>query len=101
MTPPPIHANIVEPNGDYWPTKLHAIPRPGDLIKLTSLIDLRKDLLSLHHFEVIKVMHEVTDSDPDAPDGRETAAQSVVVFVKPAESKLFEGNIAPSSGTRN
>lgn len=86
---PPIFANICEIDGPYFPVKLYAVPHVGELIDLTSLIDLiaqRPD--SRHFYEVVQVRHELHDVPQDDPR-YEKGNHSVSVFVKRSNSSYF------------
>lgn len=90
MSELPIEANICETdNGAYYPVKLHAIPRVGELIDLFSLIDQAASHPPAKHYEVVQVVHkmcDVSDKVPSSKDGH----HFVRVFVKPSQSKFFE-----------
>jgi hypothetical protein len=80
MEYPLIHANIFfQQNKPYYQVKLHAVPRIGEHIELTSL----KDIETGHSrgpisSEVIKVIHKLHDLTDKFPNG----VHEVEIYVK-------------------
>ncbi len=97
----PIEANICEIGGAYYPVKLHAVPRVGELINLFSFIDQRDDFPPNKNYEVVQVIHELHDAHPKIKQSKD-GCHCVTVFVKPSKSKFFkQSDPLPSSSARN
>ncbi len=76
--------------GAYYQVRFSWLPRVGDLIDLTSFVDIaEKRPTSRYGYEVVKVihhMHDVSDKIKQATEGH----HSVSVVVKPSSDKLLE-----------
>jgi hypothetical protein len=89
MSKPPIEVNICEIDGAYYPVRLYAVPRVGELIDLYSLIDQSTNHPPVKHYEVVQVVHkmyDVSEKISHAKDGH----HFVSVYVKPSDSEFFE-----------
>ncbi len=87
MSESQINGNIAEIDGAHYPVKLQWVPKVGELIKLTSFIDVASKDEPVHTYEVVAVRHDmydVTDKLPGASDGH----HFVSVFVKPSGNSL-------------
>src|SRR5258708_7281212 len=98
MSKPEIEAQIVEiPEGteltSYFNVTLHAVPRPGELIHLYSLVDEAAKKQTDYYYEVVQVRHKLYDVPENvAPDSRQSfvaGTHLVTVFVKPSKSNFF------------
>ena len=95
MNKPIIEAQIVEINdGPYFNVTLHALPSPGDLIHLYSLVDEAAKKQTDYSYEVVQILHKVVDVPENLiPDGREAMVagnHNVTVFVKRSTSNFFD-----------
>lgn len=92
-TPLPIEANLVEldgaTQGTFYPVRLYAVPRAGDLIDLYSFIDTANNDEPSHWYEVVAILHQVYDVTK-ANKRQAAGHHHVTVFVKPSESPLLE-----------
>ena len=80
-----IKANIHEIDGPYYPVLLVALPRKGELVDLSSLIDSGGGHPFRNLFEVVEVLHELQDVSDTYPGG----SHSVTVLVKRSQSSYF------------
>jgi len=91
MSKPLLEANICELDGTYFPVKLHAVPRVGELINLFSFIEQAAGYQPAKYYQVVHVVHKMYDAAGDASDkGHKTGWHFVEVFVKPSRSKFFK-----------
>ncbi|HEX9953454.1 MAG TPA: hypothetical protein VGB53_16920 [Rubricoccaceae bacterium] len=90
MNRPYIEANIQETDdGPFYPVRLWAVPRVGELINLHSFLDQNSGHTATHYYEVVKVihrLHDVIEGDQHAGSGH----QSVVLFVRPSTDSIFK-----------
>ena len=84
---PPIEVNVSEIDGAYFPVRLHAIPRVGDLIDLYSSIDHSTGHPPRKHYEVVQVLHKLHDVTDKVPHA--TGHHFLTIVVKPSTSKYF------------
>lgn len=89
MTQPAIEANISEVEGAYYPVRLYAIPRVGELIDLYSFIDAKTGHKPRKFYEVVAVLHKMYDVG-ETVGGRDTAHHFVTVLVKPSHSEYLD-----------
>ncbi len=89
MSKPTIEAHICEIKGAFYPVKLHAIPKVGDLIDLWSFIDQAAKYPPVKHYEVVRVVHKIHDVSEKIAHTQD-GHHFVSVFVKPSDSELFE-----------
>ena len=95
MAKAPIEAIIVEiDGGPFFEVTLHALPRTGELIHLYSIVDARAQKQTDYFYEVVQVLHKLFDVPrdlrPDSRDAMVAGSHSVVVFVRPSTSPLFD-----------
>jgi len=82
MSELPTNGNIVIPNDAFYPVNFKWIPRVGELIDLTSMIDLAdKQPNWKFQFRVVQVVHTMTDVT-DKSDPVSTGSHWVDVFVE-------------------
>jgi hypothetical protein len=95
MSELPIEANICEINGPYYPVRLYAVPRVGELIDLFSFIDQAdKHPQPRKFYQVVQVVHEVRDVSEKIPQSK-GGCHFVTVFVKLSRSKFFKSSVMP------
>jgi hypothetical protein len=93
MSEIPIHANICEIEGTkgelgaYYPVRLYAIPRVGELINLFSFIDQSTNHPPVKHYKVVQIVHDVYDVQEKSS---KRGHHFVNIFVKPTKSKFFK-----------
>jgi hypothetical protein len=95
MSKAPIEAAIVElDNGPFFEVTLHALPRPGELIHLYSIVDARAHKQTDYFYEVVQVLHKLFDVPrdlrPDSRDALVSGSHSVAIFVRRTTSPLFD-----------
>ena len=95
MSEPTIYAHISEvPDssavGAYYPTKLYAIPRVGELIQLYSRMDEATKHPPTKRYEVVQVAHYVYDvtDKPNIPRGND-GYHHISIIVKESNSAMF------------
>ena len=79
MSHPYMHANVIEPSGEYYQVKLFCIPNVGDSIDLTSLKNIEtgnRDKIATS-YTVKRVAHKLHDITEAAPNG----AHEVEIYV--------------------
>lgn len=90
MQKPRINAHIQEigPISAYYPVHLTWVPRVGELIQLTSFLDIASGHQSMHWFEVVQILHEVHDV-VDGDEQTYGADHFVRVMVREVSNKGF------------
>jgi hypothetical protein len=83
-----IEGNICEIGGAFYPVKLHAVPRIGELIDFFSFIDQANGHPPAKHYEVVQVVHAVRDVSEKISQSKD-GCHFVSVFVKPTQSQFF------------
>ena len=89
----PAEANgiISEVGGPYYFVKFNWVPRAGELIDLTSFLEIREKRTDESHrlYEVIAVVHEMHDVDEGGKRAQH-GHHNLKVVVKKSNSKHFE-----------
>jgi hypothetical protein len=87
----PIKANIHEIDGGaFYPVRLVAIPRIGELIGLDSFIDRAAGSPpETYQYEVVQIRHDIHDT-PQAPPRRAEGHHFVTIFVRRVDNQFFE-----------
>jgi hypothetical protein len=100
---PPIEANLVEiATGVYYPVRLYAVPRVGELVELLSFIEAADNRPRQMRYQVVQVVHNLYDAAGDASaKGHATGLHFVTVFVKRSVSKFFGVGQNPQLSARN
>jgi len=102
MSKPPIEANICEQGGAFYPVRLHAVPRVGELIDLHSFVDQLEGREHNHYYEVVQVVHKMFDAALNEGDkGHEKGWHFVEVFVRPSISEFLKLGKKPSAPATN
>jgi len=87
---PGINAIVRETgDGPYFEVKLSHIPQKGDLISLYSHLDKAEGYPATHHYEVVKVVHEIHDVTDKAPHSINDHHE-VLVVVKQSNDPVFK-----------
>jgi hypothetical protein len=92
----PIEAQICEStDGPFYQVRLQTVPRVGELIDLTSHIDLAaKHPQPRHLYEVVQIVHKMYDVADEIPVSKR-GYHLVSVFVKPSQSGFLESSSPP------
>jgi hypothetical protein len=103
MEPPPIEANICEPDGTFYPIRLQAVPRAGELIDLTSFTEQAEGRSPKRYYEVVQVVHKMFDAALNEGDkGHPIGWHFIEVLVKPFESNFLKpGKPLPAQERNN
>lgn len=76
-------------NGPFYNVRLEWLPRPGDLIDLTSYVEMSDKKPWKLQYEVVQVVHLLSDvSNRFENSGK--GGHLISIFVKPTESNFFE-----------
>lgn len=95
MSELPIDANIREiGGGPYYPVKLHALPKAGELIELYSFIDAAAKPPPKKFYEVVQVVHQLHDVSDKIWQSK-GGSHFVTVFVKPSQSEFLQSPNLP------
>ncbi len=82
------NANIVEIGGAHYQVILQWVPRVGELIHIFSHVDTQSGDEANHHFEVMKVIHQMSDvpkNNANGPGGQ----HFVSVYVRRSMDAIF------------
>jgi hypothetical protein len=87
MNEPPISGTIEEPDGTSYSVNLWTVPRVGELIDLTSHVEIRDKQTFRKNYEVVQVIHRVFDVDYKMPELL-PGHHAVQIFVKPSSGTV-------------
>ena len=78
------NGTIHEEDGTYYQVQLEFIPRIGESIKFHSIVDQLDKYPALKYYEVIRIVHEISDVTNRVANAK--GSQYVSIYVKKFES---------------